>query len=144
MDNSEAVRKHQHIMSRQSLFERHVQALKKNLSDIEFVVIASDDGFPITHTLEDDRDAARKAAMGASLGGLSNSVASEANFQRSVATTIECENGLIFSRSVRLDDEKSVELLVACSRTANYATALWTIKKTIADIINDFNQGKSE
>ena len=29
MDNSEAVRKHQQIMSQQALFERHVQALKK-------------------------------------------------------------------------------------------------------------------
>ena len=44
MDNSEAVRKHQQIMSQQALFERHVQALKKNLSDIEFIVVASDDG----------------------------------------------------------------------------------------------------
>lgn len=140
MDNSEAVRKHQHIMKRQDLFARHVQALKKNLGDIEFVVIASDDGFPITHTLADDRDAARKAAMTASLGGLSNSVSAESGFNRTVATTIESENGLIFSRRVALDHEKSVELLVACSRTTNYATALWTIRKTINDIIEEFNQ----
>ena len=141
MDNSEAVRKHQHIMARQDMFARHVQALNKALhGDVEFVVIASDDGFPITHTLADDREAARKAAMTASLGGLSNSVGDESGFKRAVATTIECEDGLIFSRRVGLDDEKSVELLVACSRTTTYATALWNIKKTISDIIEDFNK----
>ena len=134
MDNSEAVRKHQQIMSQQALFERHVQALKKNLSDIEFIVVASDDGFPITHTLADDKDAARKAAMTASLGGLSTSVSEESGLKSAVATTIECEDGLVFN-------EKSVELLVACSRNANYAAALWTIKKTINDIIEDFNRG---
>ena len=58
-----------------------------------------------------------------------------------MATTIECEDGLVFSRHVTLDNEKSVELLVACSRHANYAAALWTIKKTINDIIEDFNRG---
>lgn len=140
MDNSEAVRKHQQIMSRQSLFEKHVQALKKNLDNVEFIILASDDGFPITHTLPDDKDAARKAAMTASLGGLSTSVADESGLKKAVATTIECENGLVFSRHVSLDDEKSVELLVACTRNANYAAALWTIKKTIADIIEEFGR----
>ncbi|UOO92982.1 roadblock/LC7 domain-containing protein [Vitreoscilla stercoraria] len=140
MDNSEAVRKHQYIMARQDMFARHVRALKKNFSDIEFIVIASDDGFPITHTLADDRDAARKAAMCASLGGLSDSVSAESGFNHTMATTIECENGLIFSRRVALDTDKSIEILVACSRTANYATALWTIKKTINDIVEEFNK----
>lgn len=140
MDNSEAVRKHQQIMSRQSLFEKHVQALKKNLDNVEFIILASDDGFPITHTLPDDKDAARKAAMTASLGGLSTSVADESGLKKAVATTIECENGLVFSRHVSLDDEKSVELLVACTRNANYAAALWTIKKAITDIIEEFGR----
>ena len=134
MDNSEAVRKHQQIMSQQALFERHVQALKKIFFVFLFFVVASDDGFPITHTLADDKDAARKAAMTASLGGLSTSVSEESGLKSAVATTIECEDGLVFN-------EKSVELLVACSRNANYAAALWTIKKTINDIIEDFNRG---
>ena len=67
--------------------------------------------------------------MTASLGGLSTSVSEESGLKGAMATTIECEDGLVFSRHVMLDHEKSVELLVACTRHANYATALWTIKK---------------
>ena len=141
MDNSEAVRKHQQIMSQQALFERHVQALKKNLSDIELTVVSSAAAFPPAHHLAAHTDSARKAAMTASLGGLSTSVSEESGLKSAVATTIECEDGLVFSRHVTLDNEKSVELLVACSRHANYAAALWTIKKTINDIIEDFNRG---
>ncbi len=139
-DNSQAIRHHQEIMAKQSLFAKHVQALYKALDGVSFIVLASDDGFPISHTLTDDKEAARKSAITASLGGLSSSIAHESGLKQAVATTIECDDGLIFSRNIQLDDHKSVELLVACNRNVNYAISLWTIKNTITDIITEFNR----
>ncbi len=46
MDNSEAVRKHQQIMSQQALFERHVQALKKTSATLNSLSLPAMMVFP--------------------------------------------------------------------------------------------------
>ncbi|MDO5686157.1 MAG: roadblock/LC7 domain-containing protein [Neisseria sp.] len=137
-DNHEAVRKHEEIVARTDLFKKHVDSLKKNATSLVYAMIATDDGFPVAYTEMDDQEAMRKAAVTASLNGLSSTVAQESNLKKADATHIECEAGFVFSRIVYLSGGKEVGLLVAANGEENFATLLWHIKKMVTELVDEF------
>lgn len=138
MSNAESVLFHQEVMSKVPFFKQHLLQMSEELGSVKFSIIATDDGFPVAHTLGDEKEAARKAAMAASLDGLCNSVAQESELKTANATTIETEDGLVFCRHVPLAPKKHVILLTATSIDSNYGTTLWGIKKTITEIIEGY------
>lgn len=139
-DNQEAVRKHQEIIARTALFQKHIDGLAEKINNLIYSMITTDDGFPVAHTSMDKQEAMRKAAIASSLNGLSSTVAQESNLKKADATHIECGEGFIFSRTIYLAQEQKVVLLLAVRKMESLAMLLFYIKKMVDELADEFEK----
>lgn len=140
-ENDKAVQDHAEIVSKKKIFEDQIFALEKALNGLKYAIISTDDGFPVATTKMDVKEATRKAAMTASLDGLSKTVAMESGYPSAISTQVECDDGFIISRIIYLKEDKSmhVVILVATDSSETIATVTWNLKKAIQTIIEKFN-----
>ena len=137
-NNKKAVQKHEAIIAKKAMFQKHADDLTQRLDGILYVMIATDDGFPVAFTGMDEKNAAGRAALAASLEGLGDTVAFESSLQNAQAIHVECQNGFIFNRNIEIDD-KNLVLLIASNNELTLATLLWHIKKMVDDIVRNFH-----
>ena len=139
-ENDITVQQHAEVISKTAIFQSGIDYLRDSIQGLKYAIFATDDGFPVATTQMDLKEATRKAAMTASLDGLSKTVAHESEFSEAIATQVECSDGFIFSRIVSLRQGLHVALLVAARNGESLATIQWHIKKCASDVIEQFNQ----
>lgn len=141
--NQVAAIKHESVIVQRAMFQENLDALTSNVEGILYTIIATDDGFPVAYTNIDEKNATGKAALAASLSGLSDTISLESGLERTNAVHIECNNGFIFSRGVDLKG-KTIVLFVGSTNELSHATLLWHIKKMVDNIIQSFQAAWTE
>lgn len=134
-------------------FSPYLTELKEKVPGIFYAIISTDDGFPVAYTDMDADEAMRKAAMSASLDGLSATLAMESRLSASGeldhnltgdseadvdATYVECGDRFIFGRRLQVKNRKLV-LLAASKRSDSFATLHWNIRQTVEQICKELN-----
>lgn len=140
MSNEKNVEGYEKIVSAKEIFQRHIDKLKEDILGIQYIIISTEDGFPVATVNVDVQHAVGRAALTASLEGLCITVAAESKFTNFNSVHIECENGFVFSRNIELSDDCKIVLLTAVSSDENLASVLWHIKEMSSKIQQEFKQ----
>ncbi|MBR6027318.1 MAG: roadblock/LC7 domain-containing protein [Neisseriaceae bacterium] len=141
-DNDEAVVSYEEIMSEADLFQKHLDELNEKIDGITYSIVATVDGFPVAYTHLEEKNAAGRAALAASLDGLGETVSIESQMDSVDAIHVECSNGFVFCRNIDLEDHRRVALLLATTNKGALGTLLWHIKNTSDEMKKDFVKAK--
>jgi len=107
--------------------------LDSKLKGLQTAVVSTADGLVVASHEQDSGAARRVAAMAAALSGLSQSVARELKSGMLQGTVIECDDGIVFCRTI-VGRAMQFALLVQVSADENYGMALWAVKQGAASL----------
>lgn len=110
---------------------------KKERQGIEFIVVATADGFLTAEAgveeIGSEREANRIATMAVSFSGLSHSLANECDLKDVQGATIVGRKGMMLTRLI-FTESTDYMLLICFDETVNSGIASWTLDKTYEQV----------
>ena len=119
------------------MFQEYLETFHQQTDCVQFVILASEDGFPVAYTGIEPDKSKRASAMASTLYGLAGTIVKEFDLQALDGAILECELGVVLCRSVQLKSKNFVVLAVV-DHTVVIGHALWSIKnlaKKMSDAI---------
>ncbi|WP_028292045.1 roadblock/LC7 domain-containing protein [Oceanobacter kriegii] len=117
-------------------FREALKSATKGSSGMEFLLMATSDGYALCDTISDGSNINRDslAAMAASFAGISDGLASQSNKPAANGSIIETNAGLLVCKQLK-SNRHEVVLLGAFEQSTNHGIALWSLNKVVSDVL---------